>query len=170
LVREGRLVMKLPEGAVCTTWWRNGELHRDPKEGPAWHRQDPGFERMEYFFNGTLHRDPQDGPALIDGNFDGRGIRIEEYLTCGMPHRPSTLGPAAIHTGPNGQRVLEVYLEYGRLHRDPARGPALITYDADGAAWPTRSIGSVASVSKRMRHPRMRSRHEHEHDRRSDRI
>lgn len=132
LVREGRLVMKLPEGVVCTTWWRNGELHRDPREGPAWHRQDPGFERVEYICNGALHRDPQDGPALIDGNFDGRGIRIEEYLTCGMPHRPSTLGPAAVHTAPNGQRILEVYFEHGRLHRDPARGPALITYDDDG--------------------------------------
>jgi hypothetical protein len=128
VVPEGRLVKTLPGGAVVTSWWKNGLLHRDPKDGPAWHRKDTNGERSEYALHGRLHRDQKDGPAFIDTNFEGRGFLHEEYFEYGVSHRPSAEGPAVISTDSTGRRILEAYIRYGQFHRDPAQGPAVAQF------------------------------------------
>src|SRR5205085_1886019 len=97
--------------------WLKGQLHRDPKEGPAWHRQGPNGERAEYLVQGRVHRDPADGPAVIDTNLEGAEILAELYFEDGVPHRSSCEGPAQLHTNRAGIRVLEIYAEHGRMHR-----------------------------------------------------
>ena len=121
---DGRSVHRQPDGTVCTSWWTGGVLHRDPKEGPAWHRVGPFGERSMYFSQGKLHRDHGDGPAIIDTHIDGLEIHAEEYYQQGVLHRPATEGPALLDTDRSGRAVRELYYEQGKLHRDPNDGPA----------------------------------------------
>lgn len=65
-IPNGRCVRKLPDGAVVTMWFKGEKLHRDPKEGPAWHRVGPSDERSEYLVAGIFHRAIEDGPAVIE--------------------------------------------------------------------------------------------------------
>lgn len=135
------VVKTLPDGAAVTTYWLNGELHRDPEEGPAWHRKGPSGEHSEYVVHGRLHRDHQDGPAIIDTNWEGRAIVCEEYYEDGTWHRPAAEGPAITHTDRNGRHVLEIYVEHGESHRDPKHGPAWHAVEDGVERWEYRVRG-----------------------------
>jgi hypothetical protein len=121
---RGPIVKIQPDGGECTTHWLNGKLHRNPKEGPAWHYVRGEEVRIEYGINGQLHRDPADGPALSYTHFEGREISGEEYFEHGEWHRPPSQGPAVIQANRSGRLVLEIYVEHGQRHRDPKQGPA----------------------------------------------
>lgn len=51
---DGRCVKKFPDGTAVTTYWRNGVLDRDPKEGPAQTslNADGTIENARYFVEG----------------------------------------------------------------------------------------------------------------------
>jgi hypothetical protein len=121
---NGRLTERLADGRVITSWWKDGELHRDPAQGPAWHRTGPDGERWEYIVEGRMHRDSAEGPTVMDTNLNGGGIYCEEYFEHGQMHRPVNQGPAISHTDSTGRRVCEIYAEHGQLHREVNEGPA----------------------------------------------
>lgn len=102
----------------------HGEMHRDPKQGPARYFKDDLGEEWEYVVHGKRHRDPAYGPAYIFTYADGKPVRGEEYFSNGKWHRPASEGPAILQTDPSGKRLFELYVEDGELHRDPAVGPA----------------------------------------------
>jgi hypothetical protein len=109
---------------ILELYREHGALHRDAAAGPAFHLRNEHGEICQYALGGKLHRDHRDGPALIDTNFEGRGVRREEYCHEGTWHRPSAEGPAVIETDTSGRRVLEIYIEHGLRNRDPKEGPA----------------------------------------------
>lgn len=102
----------------------NGIAHRDPEHGPAYRDLRKDGERAEYIVGGALHRDWREGPALTYTNFEGQDVSGEEYFRHGEWHRPGSEGPAVVHTDATGRRVLEIFVENGVRHRDPAEGPA----------------------------------------------
>lgn len=117
------IVLNSDDGAVTTSYFRGGVLHRDPKDGPAWTRVTSNGESQQYIVNGKLHRPHEMGPAVINSDFEGGDILHQEFHENGILHRPSGAGPAIIQTK-RGKTVGEIYLEHGTLHRDPKRGPA----------------------------------------------
>jgi hypothetical protein len=105
-------------------YWRNGKRHR--AGGPARIRRDEmGQVLLEAWYrDGALHRDHREGPAYMDEDFDGLGIHCEEYHENGKWHRPSEIGPAIVNRDRADRVVREFYMEHGKLHRDPKQGPA----------------------------------------------
>ncbi|MBB5048532.1 hypothetical protein HNR60_003299 [Rhodopseudomonas rhenobacensis] len=84
--------------------------------------------RDAYRLNGRLHRDPSEGPAFVlRDEYDGSVIFLE-YRWHGRLHRVGA--PAFIlYVGrfrSGTQAIREEYYVSGRLHRDPAEGPAVI--------------------------------------------
>lgn len=79
----------------------------------------------KYKFGNKLHRDPNEGPAWIERSEDGRVVH-ETYSWHGRRHRVG--GPAVISYMFSLDLLpsLEMYFQHGKLHRDPAEGPALI--------------------------------------------
>jgi hypothetical protein len=120
----GPVVDRYADGTVITTYYQSGKLHRDPREGPAWHRKGAEGEACEYVVRGKLHRDHRDGPATTNCMLDGKPAHGEEYWKHGERHRPSTEGPAVLQVDPSGKVLFEIYIEEGKPHRDPAQGPA----------------------------------------------
>ena len=111
-------------------YWVEGRRHRPPEDGPAELITDAiegkSGRRVEvYWLEGKRHRPHAAGPALIlthyKDNFDLSG---EEYFEHGKEHRPARLGPAVTNWDSAGRTVLELFMEEGRLHRDPKEGPA----------------------------------------------
>ncbi len=80
---RGPLVTTFEDGAVCTTYWLNGALHRDPNDGPAWHRKDAAGEQWQYILHGQCDRDAAVGPAIIYTQYDGKPVAGEEYFRDG---------------------------------------------------------------------------------------
>ncbi|HEX3863663.1 MAG TPA: hypothetical protein VHY35_18425 [Stellaceae bacterium] len=120
---DGKETTRYPN-EVFTAWYRNGLVHRDPQEGPAFHSIEPNREVTKYMVDGQPHRDPDEGPAWIDTNRDG--LQIEEFYWYGQLHRPAEHGPALLHKERGGNIIKEVYCEHGQRHRDPKAGPALL--------------------------------------------
>lgn len=120
----GPVIHRMADGAVVTTYWRRGRLHRDPIEGPAQHIQRGDHVLAEYYVDGELHRDGKDGPAVTYTYLEGNQIAGEEYFEDGVWQRPSADGPAVFQRDHGGRIVRELYIEDGCLHRDPASGPA----------------------------------------------
>lgn len=133
---DGPVIVQTLDGrTVIEVYQEDGELHRDPKEGPAMYCKTRDNEVWEFWVHGLLHRDSTDGPALIETNLEGRGIRREEYYQLGLLHRPSNDGPAVIGTDASGERFLEIFCEHGERHRDPKQGPARHFKDDLGEEW-----------------------------------
>jgi hypothetical protein len=122
----GPLVRVMPDGAVITAYLVDGKLHRDPKQGPAWHHKAAYGEDWQYLVQGEFHRDHRDGPAVHSASSKPGEPVIESYYQHGKLHRPSSEGPATTRTMPDGRVVIEGYYEEGQLHRDPKQGPAYV--------------------------------------------
>jgi hypothetical protein len=126
------VVIKLDDGSVTTSYFCNDILHRDPAQGPAWHRKSVHGEALQYIVRGKLHRDPAEGPALGNINIDGSGITSEEYYVEGRLHRPASDGPAITVKNQSEQVTFTAYMENGQLHRNPGDGPAVLVHSYSG--------------------------------------
>jgi len=126
----------------------NGQLHRDPVEGPAHVRRNEGSVYERYYWKGRLHR--EDGPARIVLD-EETGIRISElYYRHGLYHRNPTEGPAIIFRDPeNGTVLTEVYKLFNETYRDPAVGPCHIERERSGKV--TEELFSTAEEVLAMR-------------------
>jgi len=122
---------------TATGWWKDCQLHRDPKDGPALYRKGPQREYVEYCVDGETHRDHRDGPAIIEIRLDGDGGRLEEFWEHGKRHRPASEGPAVRDTDRDGNCLVEFYADGGKCHRDPAQGPAWAGWKTAGTLRPT---------------------------------
>jgi len=49
---DGRQTLAGPDGTTATGWWKDCQLHRDPKDGPALYRKGPQREYVEYCVDG----------------------------------------------------------------------------------------------------------------------
>lgn len=129
------IIQTLGGHPVIEAYLENGKMHRDPSQGPALHYTTKDNEVWEFTVNGGLHRELTDGPAFIDSNFEGRGVRREEYYRDGQLHRPSHEGPAMIEIDVSGRTVREVYFEQGQRHRNPKEGPAWHGFEEGFETW-----------------------------------
>jgi hypothetical protein len=108
---------------------RNGELHRDPKQGPAYIHADQSYITEKYYWNGHLHR--EDGPAERWWNRDtGKPFR-EVYWWHDQVHRDPSEGPAS-RVFYQGVVEYEKFCLRGKIYRDPSEGPSRIWRDAQG--------------------------------------
>jgi hypothetical protein len=134
---RGPTVVVQGDGTVHTRWWLGAyDLHRDPKEGPAYIEEKGARRVEEYWVKGQLHRPPSDGPAFVltDDRNNGTGPRrIEEYYVEGELHRPHQDGPAMIYTHYQKFDVSgEEYFENGKWHRPSELGPSVTHWDRTG--------------------------------------
>lgn len=123
--RAGRRVLEI--------YAKEGMLHRDPKEGPAWFeirdartmKDTPDNTTViKYAWSGVNHRDEEDGPAILTRhNISGVALQ-EQYWRNGVLHREH--GPASVERGADGTVIFEAWYRDGDMHRDPAEGPAFI--------------------------------------------
>ncbi|HVT28209.1 MAG TPA: hypothetical protein VHE81_09355 [Lacipirellulaceae bacterium] len=144
---DGKKFETTAGGAVHTSWWKGGKLHRDHREGPAWIDASYLGTIEEFRAHGELHRPSAEGPARRHLNPDGT-VLCESYYNHGRKHRDPAEGPAQIwydlKTGrvtereyyvdgknirtlkyhPDGSLSIDVWNRDGKLHRDPAEGPA----------------------------------------------
>ena len=133
--RRTFLEIDLDTGVVLLELHRlDQRLHRDPKEGPACVRREPGtgiVVEERYYWHGRLHRDGQ--PAVITYNQKSVPI-VEMYYRHGLMHRDPKEGPARIERNRTGSLILiESYCLYDKLYRDPADGPNQIERREDGS-------------------------------------
>lgn len=134
-------------GGTLTTWWKDGRLHRDHREGPALLETGLLGTYEQFLEHGKLHRPAVEGPAIRHLNPDGTA-RSEIYYRCGLLHRDPAEGPAHTERDPNTRRVtardyfvdgkqvrclryhpdgslkMDVWKRDGVMHRNPAEGPA----------------------------------------------
>jgi hypothetical protein len=113
-----------PDGSLLTVYCLDGNLHRDPKDGPARVIEKGERHIEQYWVNGRLHRPYAAGPAMTYTHYENFDLSGEEYFEDGKWHRPSELGPAVTHRARTGEPVMLLHFEQGDLHRDPAQGPA----------------------------------------------
>ena len=103
-------------------WMQHGILHRNPKDGPARESLYMCYSEktpvLFYVEHGHLSRPETDGPALTFGK------RFFVYAQDGIGGRDTNSGAAM--SLPCG---LVVFMEKGKIHRDPAKGPAIIRYN-----------------------------------------
>ena len=112
---------------------KNGELHRDPNEGPARVRrtsQGTGIV-IAHFWKGKLHS-PDYGPAITEFNVGDIMPRKKGWFRHGFLH--STRGPAVwslFKNNDGGANVglTDAYFVHGYNYRDPEQGPKLIHRD-----------------------------------------
>jgi hypothetical protein len=151
---DGRCFRKLPDGPAVQSYWKNGKLHREDGPAYVEQNFATGIRREEHWLDGTLHRPSVEGPAVIEtdaagrtvtaiyiesgkrhraaeagpafvgSEMDGERAHVEEYYWEGEWHRPAEAGPAVRVVEPSGKVLYEIFFEAGRLHRDPAEGPA----------------------------------------------
>ena len=76
-----------------------------------------------YVFDGVLHREPREGPALVKRAEDGTTVFIGYYLD-GRQHRED--GPSRTEYWPDGSISSQIYSFFGKFHRDPDEGPAVV--------------------------------------------
>lgn len=136
-------------GPAATHWDRTGrktleqfmeggELHRDPKEGPAefYIRNPSTLKGAEddvsvtcYCVRGETHRDEEDGPAFtVQDNVTGVLLR-ELYDRHGRGYRKH--GPTIIERSSNGQILFQAWCRELGFSQDPSKGPATIGYDPE---------------------------------------
>jgi hypothetical protein len=116
---------------VLEVYHKDGLVHRDPAEGPALRKVEWGSERLEYWREGKPHRDEADGPAIIIRYEHTAQVWLEQYMHEGELHRVG--GPASTLRGSNANIFSETWYRNGKLHRDPAEGPALTVWNEDGS-------------------------------------
>ncbi len=129
----------LDSGVIVSEVYRlDGELHRDPMEGPAYlcrvkDRSGTYFIYQErYYWHGKLHR--ENGPAKIEyGNGHPGPMTDEIYYRHGLLHRDPKIGPAHVERLNEAIIITERYYFYGKLWRNPADGPCEIVRYDDGS-------------------------------------
>jgi len=107
----------------------NGSHHRPEADGPAVTYRDPETGRVirqEYYLDGKTHR--VDGPAYVEYRDDGSFLCESGTAT--------VAGTAIRHRArrPHGSILrratdTRIFFVNGRLHRDPAEGPADTVHD-----------------------------------------
>jgi hypothetical protein len=130
--KDGPASIEVKGSRRVEEYWVDGVRHRPHEDGPAEtiaDTVDGKARRVEaYWLEGRRHRPHTAGPALITRHYhDNLDLSGEEYFEDGKEHRPSTIGPAVTHWDSTGRKVLELYMEHGKLHRDPGEGPAGIS-------------------------------------------
>jgi hypothetical protein len=87
------VVITHDDGSVTTTYLRNDVLHRDPCQGPAFHRKGLIGECLEYWVDGKRHRRHEAGPAIINSDFEIGNVLHQEFHENGQLHRPPRRDP-----------------------------------------------------------------------------
>lgn len=110
----------------------DGKLHRDPKEGPAWIERGPGGIVCHETYSWHGRRHRIGAPAVISYQFPLSVLpSLEMYFQHGKLHRDPAEGPALIER--TGDFVTSnIYSVHGEQYRDPAEGPCYIVWDEDG--------------------------------------
>ncbi len=139
--REPEEYLKIfnPESGVLLReeYRRNGLLHRNPSEGPAYIAwAGDRIYKQHFMLQGRRHR--MNAPAVISANSD---FTYEAWFKNGWLHRDPKDGPAC--TMPDlttGVVTQEWYFLYGYGYRDPREGPYAITRAFDAAEMLVRRI------------------------------
>jgi hypothetical protein len=108
---------------------RNGVLHRDPTEGPAYIEASEHYIIETYCWNGRFHR--EGGPAEIWWDRHTGELLVSNYWRHSKAHREPDEGPAALKCE-NGVLVYEAYYFNDKIYRDPSEGPSRIWRYAQG--------------------------------------
>jgi hypothetical protein len=107
-------------------------LHRDPDEGPAWIERGPGGIVFHETYSWLGRRHRIKGPAVISYQFPSSVLpKLEMYYRHGKLHRDPAEGPALIER--TGDFVTSnIYYVHGEQYRDPAEGPCYIVWGEEG--------------------------------------
>jgi hypothetical protein len=126
-----------PAGEVLREFYvEHGQLHRDPKKGPAWFEirdartvkgSPDDTTTIKYAVNGQTHRNEEDGPAITTRHNPTGVLLCEYYDRDGRSCR--LRGPAIIERDTTGAVIFEAWCRADGFHRDPKEGPAVITHD-----------------------------------------
>lgn len=127
---------------------KDGELHRDPNEGPAFVERTPKGTGIvtAYYWKGQLHS-PDHGPAIVEWNEGDVMPRKKGWFRHGFLH--SAQGQAVWSLYKDREYGLNVeitagWFVHGYNYRDPEEGPKLLHRD-----WQTAKTTVCQFTSKR---------------------